>query len=135
MGDLPTRTRLGSCVTNKRCSKAQRHLGQLQQGGIRFRVRAGTLVIKPTSPARRFVETWAVVSATAQYGDVDQTTLMLAIGLVPGASFTPLDAKWCAIAGDHVPGALILHDQASRDRPKVTNWRDRHHGHATQSRG
>ena len=89
-------------------------------GGIRFRVRSGTLVIKPTSAARRFVETWVVVSATAQYGDVDQTTLMLAIGLVPGASFTPLDAKWCATAGDHVPSALILHDQASRDTPKVT---------------
>jgi hypothetical protein len=78
-------------------------------------------VIKPASAARRFVETWAVVSATAQYGDVDQTTLMLVIGLVPGASFTPLDAKWCATAGDHVPDALILHDQASRDVPKVTS--------------
>ena len=92
-------------------------------GGIRFRVRSGTLVIKPTPAARRFVETWAVVSATAQYGDVDQTTLMLAIGLVPGASFTPLDAKWCATAGDQVPGPLILHDQASRDVLKVSRWK------------
>jgi hypothetical protein len=89
-------------------------------GAIRFGIRTGTLVIKPTAAARQFVETWSVVSATPRYGDTDQTTLMLTIGLVPGTSFTPLDARWCVAPGDDVPDATIVHDQASRDTPKVT---------------
>jgi hypothetical protein len=91
-----------------------------RRGGMRFGVRSGTLVLKPTAAARRFVDAWVEASATAEHGDVDQTTLMLAIGSVPGVSFEPLDAKWCATAGDNVAEPVILHDQASRDAPKVT---------------
>jgi hypothetical protein len=93
-----------------------------KNGGVRFRVRSGTLVIKPTPAGRRFVETWSILSAGSLYGDVDQTTLMLAIGLAPGVTFTPLDLRYCATDGDHVASPIILHDQASRDTPKVRSW-------------
>jgi len=93
-----------------------------RNGAVKFRVRSGTLVIRPTTAARRFVEAWAEISRTAAYGDVDQVALMLAIGRVPGVSFTPLDIRYCATAGDRVADPVILHDQASRDTPKVGPW-------------
>ena len=39
---------------------------------------------------------------------------------MPGVSFGPVDAKWCATAGDNVADPVILHDQASRGAAKVT---------------
>jgi hypothetical protein len=115
-GDLTPLTQLAGDVAFHVQARRRRN------GGVRFRVRSGTLVIAPTPAARRFIETWAILSAGAHYGDVDQTTLMLAIGLVPGVAFTPLDLCYCATAGDHVANPVILHDQASRDVRKVKPW-------------
>jgi hypothetical protein len=89
-------------------------------GGTRFGVRSGTLVLRPTEAARKFVDAWVILSEAANYGDVDQVTLMLAIGAVPGVSFEALTARWCATPDDAVSDAIILHDQASRDAPKVS---------------
>ena len=93
-------------------------------GAPRFGVRSGTLVIRPTPAARKFVETWAALSSAGHYGDVDQTTMMLAIGLTPGVCFTPLEHKWCAAPSDGtVAGAVILHDSASADITKIGKLR------------
>jgi hypothetical protein len=115
-GDLTPLTQLAGDVAFHVQSRRGRN------GGVRFRVRSGTLVLKPTPAARRFVETWSILSAGSLYGEVDQTTLLLAIGLVPGVTFTPLELRYCATAGDHVSDPVILHDQASRDTPKVRSW-------------
>jgi hypothetical protein len=94
-------------------------------GGTRFGLRSGTLVLKPTAGARQFVETWAAISRTANWGDVDQDTLLIALGRSSGISFTPLEARWCAAPGDYVSDAVIVHDSASKGVRKITNLQRR----------
>jgi hypothetical protein len=128
-GDLSPLAELASNVAFRVQTKRRRN------GGIRFRVRSGTLALKPTEGARRFVDMWGAISATSQYGDVDQTTLMLTIGLTPGVTFTPLELKWCATAGDHAAHPMILHDSASFTVRKIGNWRQLAHQLSSVGRG
>jgi len=92
-------------------------------GGIRFGIRSGTLVLRPTPAARAFVDAWVLLSETAIVGDVDQDTLMLAVGAVPGLSLATLDLRWCAAPGDVVADAVIVHDSASRHARKLPRHR------------
>jgi hypothetical protein len=92
-------------------------------GSIRFGIRSGTIVIRPTPAARAFVHAWVMLSEAGMVGDVDQDTLMLAVGAVPGLSLATLDARWCATPADVVTDPVILHDSASRDVRKVTRRR------------
>ena len=57
-----------------------------RSGGMRFGARSGTVVVRPTPAARRYVEAWADAGRDAPWGDVDQTTQMIAMGARPGAS-------------------------------------------------
>ena len=116
LGDLAPLARLTADVAFY--VRARRRKG----GGTRFGVRSGTLVLRPTDAARRFVDAWVILSEAANYGDVDQTTLMLAIGAAPGVTFEALTAKWCATEEDGVAEPVVLHDQASRDQAKVSTW-------------
>ncbi len=88
-------------------------------GGYKMHCITRTIVLKPTHGARAFVDTWAAHSARARYGDVDQTTFLMAMGEATDTSFQPLEWKWSAIKGD--PDGIILHDQASRDAPKIAS--------------
>ena len=54
-----------------------------RSGGMRFGARSGTVVVRPTPAARRYVEAWADAGRDAPWGDVDQTTQMIAMGRVP----------------------------------------------------
>jgi hypothetical protein len=56
-----------------------------------------------------------MLSEAGMVGDVDQDTLMLTVGAVPGLSLATLDARWCATPADVVADPIILHDSASRD--------------------
>jgi hypothetical protein len=47
---------------------------------------------------------------------------MLAIGATAGVTFEALTAKWCAREEYAVTDPVILHDQDSRDLPKVSSW-------------
>jgi hypothetical protein len=94
-----------------------------RNGGIRFGLRSGTIVIRPTPAAVAFVNAWCLLSEAGMVGDVDQDTLMLAVGAVPGLNLATLDARWCATPGDMVTDPVILHDNASRDVQKVTRRR------------
>jgi hypothetical protein len=94
-----------------------------RNGGIRFGIRSGTIVVRPTPAARAFVNAWVMLSEAGMVGDVDQDTLMLAVGAVPGLSLATLDARWCATPADMVADPVILHDSASRDAIKVTRRR------------
>ena len=60
-------------------------------GSIKVSVVSTVLTIKPTASARRFVETWGRLSREPHWGDVDQTTLALAMGADCGCSFAHLD--------------------------------------------
>jgi hypothetical protein len=64
-----------------------------------------------------------MLSEAGMVGDVDQDTLMLTVGAVPGLSLATLDARWCATPADVVADPIILHDSASRDVRKVTRHR------------
>jgi hypothetical protein len=71
--------------------------------------RTGTLVIRPTPPARAFVERWATRCAEAQDHDNDQDGFLLALADAPGVTIAPLAPQWCARAGEGVAGTVIRH--------------------------
>lgn len=92
---------------------------------VRFKPHSGTLVIQPTSEARRFVETWATLSRKARRCDVDQTTLALAMNSATGVAIELLHPKWCATPGYTETDAVIRHDEASLTTGrmgKVQRW-------------
>jgi hypothetical protein len=94
---------------------------KVKRRGVRVKVLSGTLVIRPTAGARRFVEAWVAASQKATWGDIDQTTLAIAMATTPGITVEPLERKWCAVIDHHAPDSVILHDNASREERKVKN--------------
>lgn len=70
-------------------------------GMVRLTVLSGYLVVKPTHGARRLVEKWAELSKDANWGDVDQTTLALAVGNSHGCAISHLDQQLIAEAFHH----------------------------------
>jgi hypothetical protein len=91
-----------------------------RSGGMRYGTRSGTVVVRPTPAARRYVEAWAEAGRDAPWGDVDQTTQMIAMGCAPWCAFTVLPVEYCATEGDKVSDPVILHDSASRGVRKIT---------------
>ena len=89
-------------------------------GGMRFGARSGTVVVRPTPAARRYVEAWADAGRDAPWGDVDQTTQMIAMGRAPWCAFSVLPVEYCATEGDGVSAPVILHDSASRGVRQIT---------------
>ncbi len=91
-----------------------------RNGGMRFGVRSGTLVFRPTRMARAFAANWVAAAAEAPWGDVDQTPLAIAIGRTPGVTIEPLDLRYCTTDGDKgAANPIILHDSASRNVRKL----------------
>lgn len=86
---------------------------------------SGTLVLRPTDHARKFVEVW--IAQDGEFGDVDQSMLMLAICNTPGCSFEPLPTTYCALPGDKVDNPAILHDSASANIDKIGTLAKRLH--------
>lgn len=84
--------------------------------------RSGTLVLRQTNHAKEFVERWVALSHQAPRYGVDQDSLAVAIGQVPGLSVTTLDVAWCATEGDACLMPIIRHDSASRDI-KTSRWK------------
>jgi len=87
-------------------------------GNYKLHVTTNVLVIKPGPGSRTFLEAWIAQSAKAQYGDVDQTSFVLAMGECHGTSFQPLQRSWIGTKDN--PTAIILHDNASSETRKVT---------------
>ena len=90
-------------------------------GGYKLHCITRTIVLRPTPGARDFVERWKELSAAARWGDVDQTTFLLAMGESTQTSFQPLERKWSAAEGEE---GIIVHDRASRGVPKI-GWLDK----------
>ena len=93
-----------------------------RHGGTKFRVRSGTIVLRPTVGASLFVETWARCCQSAPWGEVDQSALAVAIGHSPRVCIETLDIRYCAVESDQVTSPVILHDSASRHIRKVPGW-------------
>lgn len=91
-------------------------------GGTRFRVRSGTVVVRPTAAARHYIEAWAKACSMSPWGVPDQTAQMVAMGWSPGVSITVLGVEDCATEGDRVAAPNILHDSASRGVRKSQKW-------------
>jgi Nucleotide-diphospho-sugar transferase len=88
----------------------------------RFKIMSGTMVFRPTDGARRFVDAWIACGTDCDPGDVDQTSLMLAMSRTSGFTFEPLDQEWCDFEKTHADPA-ILHENASSDVRK-RSWID-----------
>ena len=106
----------------------------LRNGANRLSIRSGTIVIRNTEPALRFVRRWIELGRDSPRGTVDQTTLPIALARTPGLSVDVLDNEFCAVAADGVPSPTILHDSASKGARKLPGWLRSFH-HLTRSNG
>jgi hypothetical protein len=100
------------------------HPRRRRSGHTKAHIRSGTIVLKPTPEARRFVERWAEISDRPEYGDVDQDALLLAIN-TPGVLFEQLDVKWCFTKSDKCNGPVIIHGSASKSVAKISTTKRR----------
>lgn len=98
------------------CAKVMRN------GVARINARSGTIVLRNTPAATRFVRKWMELGRRAPKGTVDQHTLPIAIAETPDLSVTMLDNRFCAIPCDKVINPVILHDNASRNTPKIPKF-------------
>ena len=101
--------------------KRRRSSGEVKWGGIR----SGTMVLNPTSGARELVDLWVAESEAAHYGDVDQSTLAIALAKASSTSYAPMPLAYCATIGDKHPYPIILHDSASKDTQTISGLRRR----------
>jgi hypothetical protein len=90
----------------------------------RFRAQSGTMVFRPTAQARQFVENWRQASEAAAYGEIDQSSQVVAMARSKGTAFEPLDHRYCSNPPEKgMPGAVIQHASAAVEHPKVKGWR------------
>lgn len=83
-----------------------------RQGRAKLRPRSGTLVLKPSDKAMALVEAWIAAAANARPGQVDEDSLIVALGHVPYLSVTVLPVELCAVF-DEVEQPIILHNCGS----------------------
>lgn len=75
-----------------------------------------TLVLRPTTEARVFVERWIAASTAAPLDWSDQESLSAAVGDSPMVTITNIGTEFCAAEQDDYPRPVILHD--GTDVPK-----------------
>ena len=73
-GDLSPLADIRGDVAFRMHSKFRRH-----HKGARFRAQSGTMVFRPTPEARQFVECWKQASERAPYGEIDQSSQVVAM--------------------------------------------------------
>ena len=78
----------------------------------RLRGWSGTLLLQPTRRAEDFVHEWWEASQMQAGWDVDQTSMMVALGRVPGLRVGCLSGRWLSSPDHRFPGAAIEHDSA-----------------------
>lgn len=79
----------------------------------------GTMVLKPTAAARRFVKTWILEGENAPPFSVDQNSLIIALGK-GGVTVTFLDDRFCTKRSKSSASSIIIHDTASVLNNKAT---------------
>jgi len=75
-GDLSPLTDIRGDVAFRMHSKFRRH-----HKGARFRAQSGTIALPPTPEARQFVESWREASERASYGEIDQSSPVVAMAV------------------------------------------------------
>jgi hypothetical protein len=86
-GDLSPLADIRGDVAFRMHSKFRRH-----HKGARFRAQSGTMVFRPTPEARQFAECWKRASQRAPYGEIDQSSQVVAMAESIGTTFVPLPA-------------------------------------------
>ena len=119
-GDLSPLADIRGDVAFRMHSKFRRH-----HKGARFRAQSGTMVFRPTPEARQFAENWKVASERAPYGEIDQSSQVVAMAESIGTTFVPLPLIYCVNPDERgkVPGVVVQHDSAAVSFPKVSGWR------------
>lgn len=87
-----------------------------RRGRPRFRPRSGTLILRQTEHCVRLLKHWESVSAEAPRFEVDEATLLVSLGQVPGLTVTFIPQTATAIRFDNIPDPLIFHSSASVDK-------------------
>jgi hypothetical protein len=80
--------------------------------GTRFRAQSGTMVFRPTPEARQFVEDWKVASEKAPYGEIDQSSQVVAMARSVGITFEPLPLIYCENPDEYFMEAVVRHSSA-----------------------
>jgi hypothetical protein len=72
-----------------------------------------------------FVEHWKQASERAPYGEIDQSSQVVAMAQSIGTTFVPLPLIYCLNPDEKgkVPGTVVQHDSAAVHFPKVSGWR------------
>jgi hypothetical protein len=119
-GDLSPLADIRGDVAFRMHSKFRRH-----HKGARFRAQSGTMVFRPTLEARQFVECWKRASESAPYGEIDQSSQVVAMAESIGTTFVPLPLIYCVNPDEkgRVQGVIVQHDSAAVHFPKVSGWR------------
>ena len=119
-GDLSPLADIRGDVAFRMHSKFRRH-----HKGARFRAQSGTMVFRPTPEARQFAECWKRASESAPYGEIDQSSQVVAMAESIGTTFVPLPLIYCVNPDEkgRVPGVVVQHDSAAVNFPKVSGWR------------
>jgi hypothetical protein len=119
-GDLSPLADIRGDVAFRMHSKFRSH-----HKGTRFRAQSGTMVFRPTPEARKFVEYWRQASERAPYGEIDQSSQVVAMAQSIGTTFVPLPLIYCVNPDEKgkMSGVVVQHDFAAVHFPKVSGWR------------
>jgi hypothetical protein len=119
-GDLSPLSCIRGDVAFRMHSKFRSH-----HKGARFRAQSGTMAFCPTLEARQFVKHWKEASERAPYGEIDQSSQIVAMAQSIGTTFVPLPLIYCVNPDERgkVAGAVVQHDSAAVHFPKVSGWR------------
>ena len=114
-GDLSPLADIRGDVAFRMYSKFRKH-----HKGSSFRAQSGTMVFRPTSEARQFVEYWKRESERAPYGEIDQSSQVVAMAESIGTTFVPLPLIYCVNPDEKgkVPGAVVQHELGGRAFPQ-----------------
>jgi hypothetical protein len=88
-----------------------------RRGEPRFGARSGTVVVRPSRGAKRFLRLWAELSREKGLRPIDQSPLSRAIERVDGVVFEKLPMTLGAVPADQYGGAAIEF-RGALDRPR-----------------
>jgi hypothetical protein len=73
------------------------------------------MVFRPTPEARQFVENWKIASEKAPYGEIDQSSQVVAMAKSVGTSFAPLPLIYCVNPDEWLDNGVIRHSSAKAE--------------------
>jgi hypothetical protein len=106
-GDLSPLAKTRADAAFRMHSKFRRH-----HNGTRFRAQSGTMVFAPTPEARQFVENWKIASEQAPYGEIDQSSQVVAMAMSIGTTFAPLPLIYCVNPDEWFQDGVVQHSSA-----------------------